>query len=50
MVSELKATQPGLYLEVLPHNAEAFADLVPRPDEPSVIRAANTPPFALVWS
>jgi len=27
-VSELEATEPGLYLEVLPHNAEAFADLV----------------------
>jgi glutathione synthase/RimK-type ligase-like ATP-grasp enzyme len=27
-VSELEATEPGLYLDVLPHNAEAFADLV----------------------
>ena len=28
VVSELEATEPGLYLEVLPGNAEAFADLV----------------------
>lgn len=27
-VSELEVTEPGLYLEVLPHNAGAFADLV----------------------
>jgi phosphoribosylaminoimidazole carboxylase (NCAIR synthetase) len=27
-VSELEVTEPGLYLEVLPGNAEAFADLV----------------------
>lgn len=27
-VSELEATEPGLYLEVLPENAGAFADLV----------------------
>jgi len=27
-VSELEATEPGLYLEVLPQNAGAFADLV----------------------
>ena len=28
VVSELEATEPGLYLEVLPGNADAFADLV----------------------
>ena len=27
-VSELEVTEPGLYLDVLPGNAEAFADLV----------------------
>jgi glutathione synthase/RimK-type ligase-like ATP-grasp enzyme len=27
-VSELEVTEPGLYLEVLPGNADAFADLV----------------------
>lgn len=27
-VSELEVTEPGLYLDVIPHNAEAFADLV----------------------
>ena len=27
-VSELEVTEPGLYLEVLPGNAAAFADLV----------------------
>jgi glutathione synthase/RimK-type ligase-like ATP-grasp enzyme len=27
-VSELEVTEPGLYLEVLPENADAFADLV----------------------
>ena len=27
-VSELEITEPGLYLDVLPANAEAFADLV----------------------
>jgi glutathione synthase/RimK-type ligase-like ATP-grasp enzyme len=27
-VSELEATEPGLYLELLPQNADAFADLV----------------------
>jgi hypothetical protein len=27
-VSELEATEPGLYLDVLPANAEPFADLV----------------------
>ncbi len=27
-VSELEITEPGLYLEVLPENAGAFADLV----------------------
>jgi hypothetical protein len=26
-VSELEATEPGLYLEVLPDNADALADL-----------------------
>ena len=29
-VSELEVTEPGLYLEVLPANADAFADLVVR--------------------
>jgi glutathione synthase/RimK-type ligase-like ATP-grasp enzyme len=28
LVSELELTEPGLYLEVLPHNADAFARLV----------------------
>ena len=28
VVSELEATEPGLYLDVLPQNADAFADLV----------------------
>jgi glutathione synthase/RimK-type ligase-like ATP-grasp enzyme len=27
-VSELEVTEPGLYLELVPHNADAFADLV----------------------
>ncbi len=27
-VSELEVTEPGLYLEVIPGNAEAFVDLV----------------------
>ena len=27
-VSELEITEPGLYLDVLPSNAEPFADLV----------------------
>ena len=27
-VSELEVTEPGLYLEVIPDNAAAFADLV----------------------
>lgn len=28
VVSELEATEPGLYLEIIPSNAEAFADVV----------------------
>ena len=34
-VGELEAVEPGLYLDVLPENAEAFADVVP----PAVTRA-----------
>ena len=30
-VSELEAVEPGLYLDVLPANAEPFADLVAAP-------------------
>jgi hypothetical protein len=30
VVSELEATEPGLYLDVVPENAGPFADLVLR--------------------
>ncbi|HET6394335.1 MAG TPA: hypothetical protein VFG13_16035, partial [Blastococcus sp.] len=30
MVSEVEVTEPGLYLDVLPDNAEPFADAVAR--------------------
>jgi len=28
VVSEIEVTEPGLYLDVLPDNAQAFTDLV----------------------
>ena len=55
-VSELEVTEPGLYLEVLPGNADAFADLVVdrrlRPTDGSPRRHARLPrPFArLGWT
>ena len=43
VVGELEVTEPGLYLDVLPANAEAFADVVAAVVKDQPASAARTP-------